>query len=95
MTDATNTTRGPLTQEEILALSLRARTDVGAVDEITTALVLSNERHERADRRVESLERQVEHLEHRLAIVLQKMFGRSSEKIDPAQLQMFLDQMRA
>lgn len=95
MTDATNTTRGPLTQEEILALALRARTDAGAIDDLATALVLSNESHERSDRRVESLERQVGYLEHRLALVLQKMFGRSSEKIDPAQLQMFLDQAAA
>lgn len=95
MTDATNTTRGSLTQEEILALSLRARADGSAFDEFTTAFVMSNERLARAERRNESLERQVEHLEHRLALVLHKMFGRSSEKIDPAQLRLFLEAMPA
>jgi transposase len=94
-TDATNTTRGSLTQEEILSLASRARQDGSAVDEMMSALVIENNSREKAERRVEVLERQVNHLEHRLALVLQKMFGRSSEKLDPAQLQMFLDQAAA
>jgi transposase len=92
MTDATHMTRGPLTQEEILALVLRARTDAGAIDELATALALSNGRNENSGLRIESLERQVNRLEHRLALFMAKLFGRSSEKIDPGQLQMFLDQ---
>lgn len=95
MTDTTNTTRGSLTQEEIIALVSRARQDEAAFDEMMSTLVLESGGREKAERRVEVLERQVGHLEHRLALLLQRMFGRSSEKIDPAQLQMFLDQAAA
>jgi transposase len=91
MTDATNTTRGSLTPEEIFALSLRAKADADAIDELTTALVIETSARTNADRRNESLERQVAHLEHRLALAYQKLFGKSSEKIDPAQLRLFLD----
>lgn len=75
-----------LTQEEIFALGARAKEDGDAIDEMTTALAL----HARQARRTEFLEREVARLEHRLELFLRKYFGRSSEKIDPAQLELFM-----
>jgi transposase len=75
-----------LTQEEIFALAARAKEDGDALDELAAASAL----HAREARRAEFLEREVVRLEHRLELFLQKYFGRSSEKIDPAQLELFL-----
>ena len=85
----------PLTQEEVIVLASRARQDGAAFDEMMSALVVHADRARKSERRVESLERQVSHLEHRLAVMLQRMFGRSSEKIDPAQLRLFLEEAAA
>lgn len=75
-----------LSQEEIFALAARAKADGDALDEMATALTL----HARQARRAEYLEREVAHLEHRLAVLLRRYFGQSSEKLDPAQLLLFL-----
>jgi transposase len=85
----------PLTQDEVVALAMRAKEDDGAFDEMMSKLMLESGARAKAERRVESLERQVGHLEHRLAVILQRMFGRSSEKLDPAQLRMFFEEAPA
>ena len=97
MSASTTETRNPkpLTQEEVIVLASRARQDGAAFDEMMSALVVHADRARKSERRVESLERQVSHLEHRLAVMLQRMFGRSSEKIDPAQLRLFLEEAAA
>lgn len=84
---AEHATTKHLTQEEIVALALRAKTDVAAIDELMATLVIETEKARRAD----ALQREIDRLEQRLALVLHKLFGRSSEKLDPNQLRLFME----
>jgi flagellar motility protein MotE (MotC chaperone) len=84
-----------LSEEEIVALALRARSEATAIDEMAVALALRNDAARKAERRVDSLSRQVAQLEHRLAVLLQRLYGRRTEKLDPGQLLLMLEGLPA
>ena len=88
--DATHATvPGVLTEEEILALAARAKSDAGAVDEMMAALELQLAAMKKAEHRIDGLRRQIDQLQQRLALLLDRMYGRRTEKIDPDQLLLF------
>ena len=88
--EAINGGRALMAQDDILALALRAKSDAAAIDELAVALATTSEAARKGGRRIESLERQIAALEHRLSVLLRRTFGRSTEKIDPDQLRLFL-----
>lgn len=79
-----------LDHESILVLANEARSEQGAVDKLAVALVTTSEAGRRLQRHAEFLERENTKLEQRLATLLQRLYGRSSEKIDRDQLRLFL-----
>lgn len=72
-----------LNEEELLARLRR-------FDAVEVQLVESERRCAEAQRCVDRLERQNRRLEHQLQLLLKKLYGRSSEKIDPNQLLLFM-----
>jgi transposase len=82
-----------LTIEDRLVLGARAKSDPGAIDELVVALALESKRADNAELRAETLERRVNILEHKLAVMLGRLFGRSSEKLAPGQLELMFSEL--
>lgn len=82
-----------LTVEERLSLVARAKSDPGAIDEVIVALALESKRADKAELRAETLERRMNILEHKLFVMLGRLFGRSSEKLAPGQLELMFSEL--
>lgn len=79
-------------QEHILALAMAAQSDPAVLDQLVADFALASERGRRLERKNGFLAREVERLQMRLASLLHRLYGRSSEKLDKDQLRLFLEE---
>lgn len=79
-------------QESILALAAAAQSDPTELDKLVVAFAVASEHGKALERKTERLERQLHLMELRIASLTNRMFGRSSEKLDKDQLRLFLEE---
>lgn len=79
-------------QESILALAAAAQSDPTELDKLVVAFAVASEHGKALERKTERLERQLHLMGLRIASLTNRMFGRSSEKLDKDQLRLFLEE---